>query len=82
MKKSVLVVAFAAVMLATVPAYATDRDGDHRIYRGYWNHQKESSVPGGLSDPASMPEPSSVLMLGSGLIALAGIGLLRRRKAA
>jgi len=82
MKKSVLAVAFAAALLSTVPAHANDRDADHRFYRGYWNHQKDqSSVPSSLSDPTSVSEPSSLLMLGSGLIALAGIGLRRRREA-
>jgi PEP-CTERM motif len=81
MKKIALAV-IVLRMLAAVPAHANGRQGDHMLYHGYWGHDRDqTSDPIATSNPASVPEPSSVLMFGSGLLTLAGIGLLRRKNA-
>jgi hypothetical protein len=80
--KKITFAAFVLALLASVPAHANDREGDHRLYHGSWDHDRDqTSDPSATSNPTSVPEPGSVLMLGSGLLTLVGIGLLRRKKA-
>ncbi len=89
MRKVGFAVAFAVVLLAAVPAHADNRHGDGRWWWGhdrrlpwaYGNNENKNITPN-PSDTISVPEPSSFLMLGSGLIMLAGLALLRRNNTA
>jgi hypothetical protein len=85
MKKAAVGVAFALTLFLAVPAHAYDRDRDRdqdhdRQGDSRWGHARihGNAQTGTAATPASVPEPSSIWMLGSGLVTLAGIGLIRR----
>jgi hypothetical protein len=69
MMKIALAIAFAVALLGALPAHASGPQGEYHRTKPQFCR---------ISDPTSVPEPSSFLMLGSGLLTLAGIGTLRR----
>ena len=78
MKKMALGLAFGVSLLMTIPAHATNMTGDGRYGEG---RDRQAFVQTGSQDPTSVPEPGSLLMLASGLMALGGAGFVSRKKA-
>ena len=76
MKKMALAATFGVALLMAIPAHAGNRDSD-----GRWGHGRDRKSFDVVTAPTSVPEPSSILMLASGLVALGGAGFLGRRKA-
>jgi hypothetical protein len=74
-KKIALTVALGVGLLAAIPAHATNMTGDGRYGDG-----QDRKAFDQIQTPTSVPEPSSLLMLASGLMALGGVGFVRRRK--
>jgi len=74
-----LTVALGFGLLAAIPAHATNMTGDGRYGDG--QDRKAFAQTAGTQDPTTVPEPSSLLMLASGLMALGGAGFVSRKKA-
>jgi hypothetical protein len=84
MKKLALGIAFAVALIIAVPAHANSRQSDGRWWwhpdkDSAWGHNKDSDSS--ANTPTSVPEPSTILMFGSGLLTLAGFGFFRRNTA-
>jgi hypothetical protein len=75
-KMALFTVALGVGLLMSIQAHATNLSGDGRYGDG-----QDRKAFDQTTDPMSVPEPSSLLMLASGLFALGGAGFVSRRKA-
>jgi hypothetical protein len=75
MKRTVVGLALALMLPYAVPTHAHNPESESRFRDA---RIRGNAQTGAVADVTSVSEPSSIWMLGSGLVTLAGIGLIRR----